>query len=163
ARRPALAAARLALGRALHYAGDTLRAVREARCAVELAPGDADARSRLGGMLLGLGRVRDALAELERAVALDPSLPAARYNLASAGRELVSLARRGALDPVFGRDAEVDAVLDVLLRKKKSNPLLVGAAGVGKTAVVEGLAQRVASGAVPERLRGARVVELSLA
>jgi ATP-dependent Clp protease ATP-binding subunit ClpA len=68
------------------------------------------------------------------------------------------LARDHALDPVYGRDEEVDAVIDVLLRRQKPNPLLTGPAGVGKTAIVEALAQRVARTALPGRLRGMRLV-----
>jgi ATP-dependent Clp protease ATP-binding subunit ClpC len=79
------------------------------------------------------------------------------------GRDLTELARRGALDRVTGRDAELEAVLDVLCRRRKSNPCLVGAAGVGKTAIVEGLAQRIAAGEVPSPLRGARIIEVSMA
>jgi ATP-dependent Clp protease ATP-binding subunit ClpA len=87
----------------------------------------------------------------------------ARASLAALGRDLTVLARDGALDPVYGRDAEIDAVIDVLLRRQKPNPILTGPAGVGKTAVVEALAQRIARGSVPERLRGIRVVEISVA
>jgi ATP-dependent Clp protease ATP-binding subunit ClpC len=79
------------------------------------------------------------------------------------GRDLTADAARGRLDPVIGRDAEVDQVLEVLARRTKNNPVLVGDPGVGKTAIAEGIAQRVADGAVPEALRGVRVVALDLA
>ncbi|HYH30842.1 MAG TPA: ATP-dependent Clp protease ATP-binding subunit, partial [Pseudonocardia sp.] len=79
------------------------------------------------------------------------------------GRDLTADAARGALDPVIGRDAEVDQVLEVLARRTKNNPVLVGDPGVGKTAIAEGIAQRVADGAVPAALRGVRVVALDLA
>ncbi|QYN32268.1 ATP-dependent Clp protease ATP-binding subunit [Pseudonocardia sp. DSM 110487] len=78
------------------------------------------------------------------------------------GRDLTADAARGALDPVIGRDAEIDQVLEVLSRRTKNNPVLVGDPGVGKTAIAEGVAQRVADGAVPEALRGVRVVALDL-
>jgi ATP-dependent Clp protease ATP-binding subunit ClpC len=78
------------------------------------------------------------------------------------GRDLTADAARGALDPVIGRDAEIDQVLEVLARRTKNNPVLVGDPGVGKTAIAEGIAQRVADGAVPESLRGVRVVALDL-
>src|SRR5690606_27194022 len=78
------------------------------------------------------------------------------------GRDLTAEAARGALDPVIGRDAEIDRVLEVLARRTKNNPVLVGDPGVGKTAIAEGVAQRVADGAVPESLRGVRVVALDL-
>jgi ATP-dependent Clp protease ATP-binding subunit ClpC len=79
------------------------------------------------------------------------------------GRDLTAEASRGELDPVIGRDAEIDQVLEVLARRTKNNPVLVGDPGVGKTAIAEGIAQRVADGAVPEVLRGVRVVALDLA
>jgi ATP-dependent Clp protease ATP-binding subunit ClpC len=79
------------------------------------------------------------------------------------GRDLTEEARRGGLDPVIGRDVEVEQVLEVLSRRTKNNPVLVGDPGVGKTAIAEGIAQRVADGEVPEALRGARVVALDLA
>jgi ATP-dependent Clp protease ATP-binding subunit ClpC len=79
------------------------------------------------------------------------------------GRDLTAAAREGALDPVIGRDAEIDHVLEVLARRTKNNPVLVGDPGVGKTAIAEGIAQRVADGTVPEALRGVRVVALDLA
>jgi ATP-dependent Clp protease ATP-binding subunit ClpC len=79
------------------------------------------------------------------------------------GRDLTEEARRGRLDPVIGRDAEVEQVLEVLARRTKNNPVLVGDPGVGKTAIAEGIAQKVADGEVPEALRGARVVALDMA
>jgi ATP-dependent Clp protease ATP-binding subunit ClpC len=76
------------------------------------------------------------------------------------GVDLTAQARRGDLDPVRCRDAEIARVVDILLRQSKNNPALVGKAGVGKTAIVEGLAQRVAAGDVPPALRDARIVAL---
>src|SRR6266496_3469943 len=76
------------------------------------------------------------------------------------GVELTALARRGDLEPVRCRDAEVARVVDILLRQSKNNPALIGKAGVGKTAIVEGLAQRVAAGDVPPALKDVRVVAL---
>src|SRR2546429_9399406 len=77
------------------------------------------------------------------------------------GVELTALARRGDLEPVRCRDAEVARVVDILLRQSKNNPALIGKAGVGKTAIVEGLAQRVAVGDVPPALKDVRVFELA--
>jgi len=84
--------------------------------------------------------------------------------LAQCGVDLTALARDGKLDPVCGREAELDSLIRVLVRRRKSNPCLLGDPGVGKTALVEGLAQRIHEGGpdVPLRLRGARLVSLQV-
>ncbi len=83
--------------------------------------------------------------------------------LDSFGRDLTELARQGKLDPVIGREKEIQRVMQILLRRQKNNPVLLGEAGVGKTAIVEGLAQMVVDGSVPQPLRDRRIVVLDLA
>jgi ATP-dependent Clp protease ATP-binding subunit ClpC len=78
------------------------------------------------------------------------------------GRDLTELARQGRIDPVIGREEEIEQTIEVLSRRGKNNPVLIGDAGVGKTAIVEGLAQRIADGDVPDVLTGRRVVALDL-
>lgn len=81
-------------------------------------------------------------------------------NLDKYGRDLTELAREGRIDPVIGRDEQIEQTIEILARRGKNNPVLIGEAGVGKTAVVEGLAQRITEGDVPDNLLGRRVVQL---
>src|SRR6476659_6621651 len=78
--------------------------------------------------------------------------------LDSFGRDLTEMAREGKLDPVIGRQREIDRVIQILCRRQKNNPVLLGEAGVGKTAIVEGLAQKIVSGEIPEILSDRRIV-----
>jgi len=104
-----------------------------------------------------------AIQELRGSHRVTDANPEDKYDaLTNYGRDLTELAKAGKLDPVIGRDEEIRRLMQVLTRRTKNNPVLIGEPGVGKTAVVEGLAQRIASGDVPEILKNRRLVSLDM-
>ena len=108
-------------------------------------------------------RVLDALTTVRGSQRVTDPNPENKYEaLEKYGRDLTELARKGKLDPVIGRDEEVRRVIQVLSRRTKNNPVLIGEPGVGKTAIVEGLAQRIVRGDVPEGLKEKRIVTLDM-
>jgi ATP-dependent Clp protease ATP-binding subunit ClpB len=131
-----------------------------------LAIAKAD-RDPAGQLLARLGATYDAILQAMAAIRgshrVTSQNPEATYRaLDQYGRDLTDLARRGKLDPVIGRDEEIRRVMQILARRTKNNPVLIGEPGVGKTAIVEGLAQRIISGDVPEVLKPKRIVTLDL-
>jgi len=108
-------------------------------------------------------RVLDAIDELRGGQKVtDPKAESRYRTLEKYSRDLTTMAREGKLDPVIGRDVEIMRLIQILCRRTKNNPVLIGEAGVGKTAIVEGLSQKIATNDIPEILMGKRVVSLDL-
>src|SRR3954447_6971398 len=127
----------------------------------------ADGKGAAAKLLKDAGATRDklmqALQQVRGSQRVTDQNPEGKYQtLEKYGRDLTELARRGKIDPVIGRDNEIRRVMQVLSRRTKNNPVLIGDPGVGKTAIVEGLARRVISGDVPEGLKDRRIVALDM-
>jgi ATP-dependent Clp protease ATP-binding subunit ClpB len=128
-----------------------------------LEQGKSDAACLLQGLGVSKAAVLKALQELRGNQQVTDQDPEGKFqSLEKYGRDLTDAARKGKIDPVIGRDAEIRRVMQVLSRRTKNNPVLIGEPGVGKTAIVEGLARRIVAGDVPEGLKDKQLISMDL-